>query len=483
MKPHFLLFLVFTPILWGETITFEQAWQEARRKSPNLLISKRDMSNAVLSLKNAELQFLPKLTLTLDAPQMTANTNLASNQALWQPPQFDFGVDLTQKIPGNGVVSLGYDLALIRAYTNRFGTNNPQTHGTNTERLAGMLRLSVSFTPTREDTAARDRRLAKIRQDLARVSEAQVERSFLYDVKAAYLAWCNRLETVANERRRLSGDRQQIEVARQKFKAGIIAEYTMLDYQVEFHRSEVRLSNAERDLSERQYNFEYTLNRSEQPGLIPTPPADTASEIPNWDRKAMLTWALSNSIDVANLQLSLAQNEEALRTAKWALWPKVTFGAAANLGETNNLWNPSTTTAAQNLYGSLEIGAQISMPFFTEALMNRNALRSTENDRERLKLVLSDRVRGLANRLRIDFLNLSADDFRYRRARDNYALLEKDFELSRQRFELGAISSWETIDIKNRFYDNLNARIDARYGMLIRFAAMERDYGLKAVTW
>ncbi|MBN8218065.1 MAG: TolC family protein [Spirochaetes bacterium] len=491
LLPLLLVFSILAPA--AEPLSFEKLLALSVTNNLSVRIAQRDLDNIILNLKQIDLQYVPRLTLTLDAPQISTMTDYARSNTFAQAPQFDGSLVLTEKIPSfapklpyHAEASVSYNLSRIQATTNGDLTNQ--------DKWNMGLALGLTVTLWREDTSVRDRDLQKERLRLTRLSQAQVYRQFAYDLRQAYYGFCNERETVENERRRLSGDRESIEVARQKFKAGIIAEYSLIDYEVDFRRSEVRLSDSERAWGEKNWNLYYVLYR----------PKDSLGEIATVDESLItnlavdpalfLAWALSNSLDLANLQFALFQNQQTLRTAELNLWPKLSVSAGVGWGSTNTVnWTngfsgPAATRTwtgslpanpVQNSPLGLNLSANLVAPLFTDWWITRNQLQIARNSREQLKLQIEDRVRTLGYRIRVDLLDLENQYFRFRKAQENFALLRKNFELSRQRFEVGVISSWEMITTKNAYYDNFNAFIDAKYAYLSRLAQMERDYGVK----
>jgi outer membrane protein TolC len=188
----------------------------------------------------------------------------------------------------------------------------------------------------------------------------------------------------------------------------------------------------------------------------------------------MVENAMRLSLDTEQLRYALVEAEQAIQDRRSALRPSLKLRAGY-------LWDSEEAEEGQTSDRSLQegyAGILLSMPFFQDRFVARREL-TIDRDRERMaRLKIEERFRVYTQRVADDLVSAAELNARYRHALDILETGERDYELSRLRFETATIGSWDMIRSKNEFFSAQDRVAELKFALLKALSAMERDYGV-----
>jgi outer membrane protein TolC len=120
----------------------------------------------------------------------------------------------------------------------------------------------------------------------------------------------------------------------------------------------------------------------------------------------------------------------------------------------------------------------VTIPLFGSTFEKWNSLRLEELDRAINEAQIDALFRDQVVKVRNILLTLAEIRARLDIARDIEKIAARDFDISRLRFELGSVGSFDMIRTKNEYYSAQDEITILRYALLRRLAEIERDYPL-----
>lgn len=95
---------------------------------------------------------------------------------------------------------------------------------------------------------------------------------------------------------------------------------------------------------------------------------------------------------------------------------------------------------------------------------------------------MRERIIFYKNEIRKDLIALEELQSLYEISNQIATLTERDFELSKERFRLGSIGTWDSLRAKNQYFNALNDQATAKYRLLRKLSEMKKDYPLEGTV-
>lgn len=338
--------------------------------------------------------------------------------------------------------------------------------------ISDRLRIQVEQEVVRKDTVAKAKTLAEEQAELQKVSNRSIRRTFVNQVRRTYYNYLEARTLYYNTLQRYRDDRVLDQESEQKFRSGIIAEYNRFDYRRDYEKSVSRLVSRETSYLQARTELLYLLHREDNPSVdfedIPEKEIDNITLHP--DR--MLHAALQQSLDIAQMNFAIFSSDLNVRYLHDQLLPSVKLRVGTEWTKnSNDIYNDLPKDSTEYF-----AGVGLIMPFFSENFATQYSIDIEKTGREISRLDLEERFRYYKKELQKDIVDLEDVYRRYRISKEIEAVSTKDYDLSRKRFEVGAISSWDMIRSKNDYYDSLDSRASLRFEVLRRLADLDRDY-------
>lgn len=474
----------------GVAMNLEQVMSLAEQVSPSLKTAKLEVERMMRRLYGVRLKYYPEFRVEFELPRV-----------------FDYNVDQLGATPGRtqtttttrttgsnttttqttSTTTGGSQDFQYRTYEPGVGVQYVQHLPTNTDLAAnyqhdassrGILsdRLSLKFSQelVRKDPIWLQKTLAEKQVWLEKQAEASVDREFRYGVAAAYYTAIETRLLLDNAATRFEEDEKFAQESETKFKAGIIAEYSVLDYRRDFEQSRSRLVSRRSAHDIARNNLLYLLQMPFDSRVtfedVPEPSIDPVL----CDPRRMVEAGIRSKLQIAQLRFNLFSNEENLAYLRNNFLPSVKLQAGASWWQTIG---DAELNPVPELQGrDLSAGVLISMPLFGDQFRTGNDIMLQRLDRTINETTINDQflitVKNALNSL------ATVGDLRERHtiAGTILGISTRDFELSRLRFDVGNIGSWDMIRSKNEYYGALDDLVSLRYSLLRQLAQIERDY-------
>jgi len=442
-------------------MTVQAAIARARAVSPELATARLEVDRMMARLFGIRIKYYPEFQVQLQAPRVfgynAREEGLNESKFQYRTVEPGFEASLKQKLPTNTELSADYDHDISRA---------------------GLLsdRLSLVFSQefVRKDPLWLQESLAEKQIWLKKTAQASVDREFEYRVKITFYSVLEAELIAANAERRYEQDKKFAAESEDKFRSGVIAEYSLLDYQRDLKVSESRLVARKASLD---------LARSEFVSLLQIPygapvslvePSDPVISGSLFDPRRMVDSGMRHELRIAQVRYNMFANAENADYIRNTLLPSVRFEARGDIYRTigDGVFNTSQPVEGRDLSAAL----LVTFPLFGSTFEKWNNLRLEEIDRSinenQIDSLFRQEVRDVRNAL----ISLNEIQARYSVGKDIEKLAAREFEISRLRFELGSVGSFDVIRSKNEYFNALDELTTLRYVLLRRLAEIERDY-------
>ena len=437
------------------------ALERARAVSPELAAAQLEVDRMMSRLFGVRVKYYPEFQVQLQAPRIF---DYEAREEGVDEPKFQYrttepGIEATlkQKLPTNTELSAGYDHDISRGGL-----------------LSDRLGLVFSQEFVRKDPLWLQESLVKKQIWLKKTAQTSVAREFDYRLKNAFFSVIEAEMILVSAQRRYDQDVQFVAESEDKFRSGVIAEYSLLDYRRDMKTSESRLvtRKAARDRA-----------RSDLASLLQIPygeplplkePPDPVIDNALCDPKRMVESGMRHEIQIAQIRYNMFANAENADYIRNSLLPSVRFEARADVYSTvgDGIFNTAQPVEGRDLSAAL----LVTIPLFGSTFEKWNALRLEEIDRA----INETQIDALFRRhvLKVRNILLSLDEIRARIAiaLDIEKLAAQEFDISRLRFELGSVGSFDMIRTKNEYYNAQDELTSLRFALLRRIAEIERDY-------
>jgi len=447
---------LFGSCLYGNTPKYdiESAYRYARDRSTDIQVANLRMDIMIDNVNIIEFNYYPDIDLAF-APLSWKEINQTNRS----PTHLDTlqptgSIILKEHLPTNSDLTAKY-------------SNNISTAGKRTEIY------SVRFDQEllRYDVIDKQMTLAIQKRELQRIARISVERSFLNNFRNVYYTYLESKEVLDIVRAKFKEEEFLKDQSRRQFQAGIIAEYNLLDYMIDFNDSESERINAEAAYATARNNMFSAMQ------LNPDPEAEFANVSIDpaasmvWNMDDMFMAAIAQSLDVATFKNAIFTSEVNLKYLFDDYLPSIkAFAGYENQLEDNN-YNDKTATS-----DSYFAGLQLTWSLFADTFTTTYQIKNEKRTERINSLELDERVRAIKTELLNDIINLEKLYGTYLIAFDREALAKRDFDLSNDRMKTGTISAWDMIRTKNRYFGAMRSTVQRKYAFLRQVADMLASY-------
>lgn len=440
-------------------LKLDQVLARAAEVSPDLKAAKLEVKRMMDRLDAVYIKYYPEFNLVAEAPRKVEyyEKRKTATPSIFEHSSTDpvLGVTLQEHLPSNTDIDAAY-------------LKNTTVRGVQGDGLS----LEFSQELLRKDPIWKEKSLASKALWLEQQAAAAIGREFQYQVKVAYYAAAEARLTLDNAYDRYKQDRLYAQESEKKYKAGIIAEYMVLDYRRDFEQSQARLVVRKGTLDRARNQLLYLLQMPFDSTVAFQDLPDPAADPLLCDRRRMIDARLRSELRIAQLRFSLFSNEENLRYLKNSLLPSVRLRAGADWFSSHD----NSGTVADFESRELSAGVRLTYPLFRDTFQKANSIELEKIGKEINELTLTDRFRELVVNVRDDLATVSELRERHEIAQRIQNISARDYELAKLRFEVGNVGSWDMIRSKNEYFGSLDDLISLRYSLLRRLAALERDY-------
>ncbi len=445
-------------------MTVEAAIARARSVSPELAAAKLEVDRMMARLFGVQVKYYPEFEVQLQAPRIFDYD--AREEGLDQP-KFQYrttepGVEasLKQKLPTNTDFSAVYDHDISRAGL-----------------LSDRLGLVFSQEFVRKDPLWLQGSLIEKQIWLKKSAQASVSREFDFRVKIAFYSVMEAELIAYSAERRFEQDSKFATESEEKFRSGVIAEYSLLDYQRDLKVSQSRLVTRKASLDRARSELASLLQIPYEEPLTLEEPKTPELDAKLCDPRRMVESGMRNELRIAQVRYNMFANAENADFIRNSLLPSVRFEARGDIYRTigDGVFNTSQPVEGRDLSAAL----LVTVPLFGSTFEKWNNIRLEEIDRSINEKQIDALFRQEVREVRNSLISLAEIRARYEIAQEIEKIAAREFEISRLRFELGSVGSFDMIRTKNEYFNALDELTSLLYALLRRLAEIERDYPLE----
>jgi outer membrane protein TolC len=442
----------------------ETVLARAREISPELQAARLEVERMTARLFGVRVKYFPEFEVKVEAPRVF---DYYSREAVEGGTEFKYrtqepGVEASvrQHLPTNTDIRALYEHDISRGGL-----------------LSDRLSLVFSQELLRKDPIWLQESLADKQIWLKKTARSAVEREFDYRVKNAFYAVLEAEVFLASAERRHSQSGKIVAESEEKYRSGAIAEYSLIDYQRDFQSAGSRLVSRraawERARAELATLLEVPFDRV--PKLIV--PDDPTIDPDLIDPARMVDSGMRNALDVAQIRFNLFANAENAEFLRNSILPSVRLEARGDLYKTigDGVFNTADPVEGRDLSAAL----LVSIPLFGSTFEKLNNLRLESIDRSINETEIDSLFKQEVRTVRTTLVTLEEILSRRKITAQLETLTARGYEISRARFELGSVSSFDMIRTSNDYYAALDESASLKYNLLRTLSAIERDYPLR----
>ncbi len=328
-----------------------------------------------------------------------------------------------------------------------------------TDQFTNSLRLTLKQPLFTFNNRKYDLKSAKINKEASKLNYDRNVSNLVYSVTTKFYGLLKASRKVDIVREKLKQSEQSYERAKLKYEAGLIPEVEALELEVNLKQDKAGLSSAIATFEKNEEELKQLLGLDLNVQVLLS--YDVNWRELNIDLPKTIDYALTNMDSLRMKKLSLSEAEIALKRAKSTSDFRVDITSYIEYFGNGTDWN----SANDNFIDSRNRGVTltVSVPLFDSgrekyrvisALM---ALRNSELEIEEEKINVERKIRD-----NVRNINEAAD--RVSILMESSKIAEKSYEITRHRFESGAITSQRLLDsqlaLTNAKTTYLNALID-----------------------
>ncbi len=442
---------VATPV---EKFDIDSAYEYARSRNTDVQIANLRLDTMINNVKLVEFRYYPDIAINITplSYRQLAQTNRSPESLNTLEPVGS--VVLKEHLPTNTDITARYSSSI----------NNV---GKRTE--AWSIRFDQELL--KADEIDRLMTIAIQKRELQRVARISIERTFLNNFRRRYYDYLDAKEGLAIIRRKSKEEEFLRDQSRRQYQAGIIAEYNLLDYMIDFNDSESERVAAETAyILARNNLFEIMEIPVDDSMDFKTVGIDEATTFV-WNLDDMMKSALEQNLEIATFRDAVFTSEVNLKYIFDDYLPSIkAYGGFEDQVEDNNFNDKTAKTS------NWVAGLQLTWSLFQNTFATRYNYLNEKNTQRIAELQLEDTVRTFKIRILNDVTTLERLYTDYLMSYERESLAKRDFDLSNDRMKTGTISAWDMIRTKNRYFAAMRRTIQRKYAFLKHVADMFNTY-------
>jgi outer membrane protein len=415
-------------------LTLDECLKIAYDQAPTLMQAKRNYDIASANAEAASRSLRSRVDLNISAPIYTDNTTPIYNPVtgttdLLRQHESLFGGGLTISQPifwTGGSISFTGNVY----HRSQFGSSN-----TSQNDFLGLGSFEINQPIFKANELRMTERLAEIDRDLAMWAFIAAKAAITFRVKSQFYALYQSQEELKIQQDEITKSQANVELADNKFKAGLIAEVDALQLEVDLANAETDLFDKQRRLLGSKRDLLTTIGIPMSGAVVAH--LDSMREVAfTIDPELAVRKAIANREEVMSAQYAIEREEIAV--ARLANTRSVnaslvgTFGATQNAGTVPLLF--------ENPYVNRGVSFNIMVPLFDGGAQSFR-MHAAESSVELSRLTLHVKQQQIEQEVRSTIEQLEAAKKQVEVAKKSVAVAIKAYDLSHARFDAGKITS------------------------------------------
>jgi outer membrane protein len=416
--------------------------------SPDAYFQQNNVDQSYISFRSTALDmFAPRIDMDLLAPSLQ---QALSEQLVFDPDQ---GQTVRQWVESEnerlqGQLSIdqplptGGNFQLESTFYRRFYTSDI-TGDENDEEYSSSYRASFTQELLRGNLRRYAREQAEIAYERQLINSRQSQRQLVFNVLQAYYDLLAQWRQLEISRADLEANRETANLAQRKYEAGLIPEVEAMQLEVEAARVEMELLSAEANYEGQLDSYRDLVGISLiQPIRVVGDPGFDAIEVSLDDA---IELALEHRQELRLATLSVEQAELGLKNARrpWGIGGQIT--AFYNLDLRTDVFESSVSSEYNDYAVNRGFAFNVNIPLFGGGRKNLD-VQSAVLTLRRAEYEASQAEQDVILDVRSAVRSLNESRRRYEISLASLEIVDKSFDISRQRFVNGQITAREWID-------------------------------------
>lgn len=465
MKFVALLAILFILPLQAKTIrhlTLEDCQQIARKNSYKMRSLLEDYKIAGYELKSAQNRFKTQINFVANLPDYSETiSSLVDSAGLHYFPlkqaRFSGNLQISQPLPTDGSVYVASGLYHVQDYF-----RHEQSFRLNT-RIGFEQPIEAFYAYNQLKSALK---MAKLNYKLSRKRLLRAQLDLEYQVAQSFYGLYSAIEKERIAKQTLEQQSDAYRLARNKFKAGVIAEVEALQMEVDLGQARNNYDLARVDHRSRADALKQLLGIDLQDSIVVN--TDLTYRVVHVDEETAIEFGLKNRLELQEQKISIEQQK--LNIAQLKAQHTITGKISAYydfigvkqdpidyvLASTfNNAWQE-----LKRRPGNRGVSLTINIPLWDWGV-NKNRVLAAESQLKKMQLTLNDARITIIRDIRNTVLELQTSLRRLQLLEKNVEVAEKSFAISKSRFANGDISSQSLALDRNRLSQAYESRLNA----------------------
>ncbi|MDR2126838.1 MAG: TolC family protein [Prevotellaceae bacterium] len=272
---------------------------------------------------------------------------------------------------------------------------------------------------------------------------------------------------------------QQLERIEELYKLGKASEAQTYEVKSQTANDELAIVQAKNDLQLATLTLTQLLELPSPEGFdVETPNIDTDFLLPS-NPEQTYTNALTTRSSVRADEYRLTSAEKAVKAAKGAYYPQLSFGAGYrnDYSKINGVNNSSFSQQLKN-NGNKYIGFDLSIPIFNR-FETRNNIRTAKLNVKNQELQLENTKKTLYKEIQQAYYNATGAKEKYKAAEIALESAKKAYEFAKEKFENGRSTTYEFNDASNNLMKASANLSQAKYDYVFRKKILDFYNGLR----
>jgi outer membrane protein len=272
---------------------------------------------------------------------------------------------------------------------------------------------------------------------------------------------------------------QQMERIEEMYKSGKASEAQVYEVKSQVANDELAIVQAKNDLQMSVLNLTQLLELSSPEGFdVETPDTDLDFIMPSNPEETYAN-ALTTRAAVRADEYRLASSEKAVKAAKGAYFPQLSFGAGySNSYYKINGFNNSSFSQQLKNNESKNIGFSLNIPVFNR-FETRNNIRTAKLSVKNQELQLENTKKNLYKEIQQAYYNATGAKEKYKSSEIALKSAEKAYEFAKEKFENGRSTTYEFNDARNNLMKSSANLSQSKYDYIFRKRILDFYNGLR----
>jgi outer membrane protein len=342
----------------------------------------------------------------------------------------------------------------------------------------------------------------------------KIQNDISLNVASGYLQILFSQELLANAKNQVAITQQQVERTQKLVEAGSVAKGNLLDIQAQMASEELNLVTAENTFALATLNLKQLLNVDSSTifSVVAAELALPAEALIGSTSEQIYQTAVTKQPEIKSSELKLMSAEKGIAIARGARYPRLTVGASYGtgysgaskqlVGTPNFAYTPNgyitstgtpvlapvlkndfaTTPFETQLKNNLNrsVGLALSVPLFNN-LQTHTAVVRAKINRENAWLGVQQQKNNLKKNIQQAYNDSHAALKKYQASKKAVNAIEESFRYMEQKYNLGAVSTLDYNDSKNKLTKAKSDWLQAKYDYVFKLKILDFYQG-KPIT-